>query len=187
MSTLAQDLRYALRMFLASPGFAAIAVITLAIGIGANTALFSVVNGVLLNPLPYPHSDELVAIYQTSPGFEKGSASYLDFLDWERDTRSMDSIAMYRNQDYNFIAANGGERISGYMVSARFFSTLGITPVLGREFRSADDQQAEQANHADTQRACDLGFVHAYERTQGHSGQSGGERHAKRPAGRVTR
>ena len=84
-----------------SPGFAAIAVLTLALGIGANTALFSVVNGVLLNPLPYPHSEQLVAVYAKTPGFDQGPAVYLNFLDWQRDTQTFSSMAIYRNQDYN--------------------------------------------------------------------------------------
>src|SRR5579871_5389424 len=100
MTTLAQDLRFAVRMFLMSPGFASISVLTLALGIGANTTLFSVVNGVLLNPLPYPGSERLVAVYGSTPGFEQGPVVYLNFLDWQRDNRTFSSMALYRNQDY---------------------------------------------------------------------------------------
>src|SRR5258708_3445886 len=140
MTTLSQDLRYAIRMFLKSPGFAAIAVLTLALGIGATAALFSVVNGVLLNPLPYPHSEQLVAFYQKTPGVDQGPAVYLNFLDWQRDTQTFSSMAIYRNQDYNVTGATKAERLTGYMISAGFFSTLGVQPVLGRTFRSDDDQ-----------------------------------------------
>jgi predicted permease len=140
MTTLSQDLRYAIRMLLKSPGFATIAVLTLALGIGANTTLFSVVNGVLLNPLPYPHSDQLVAVYASTPGFDLGPAVYLNFLDWQRDTRTFSSLALYRNQNYNVIGTAEAERLSGYMISADFFSTLGVPPILGRAFRSDDDQ-----------------------------------------------
>jgi predicted permease len=140
MTTLSQDLRCAIRMFLKSPGFAAIAVLTLALGISANTALFSVVNGVLLNPLPYPHSQQLVAVYGKTPGFNQGPSSYLNFLDWRRDARTFSSMAMYRNQDYNFTGRSEAERLSGYMISVDFFSTLGVQPILGRTFRSDDDQ-----------------------------------------------
>src|SRR5580704_7959638 len=140
MATLLQDLRYAVRMLLKSSGFAAIAVLTLALGIGANTTLFSVVNGVLLNPLPYPHSEQLVTVYASTPGFEQGPLVYLNFLDWQRDTRTFSSMALYRNQNYNVAFTAEAERLSGYMISADFFSTLGVQPILGRTFRPEDDQ-----------------------------------------------
>jgi len=140
MTILGQDLRYALRMFLKSPGFAAIAVLTLALGISANTAIFSVVNGVLLNPLPYPHSQQLVAVYGNTRGFNQGPATYLNFLDWQHDTQTLSSMAIYRNQDYNLTGSSEGERLSGYMISADFFSTLGVKPIVGRTFRADDDQ-----------------------------------------------
>src|SRR5579863_1828753 len=140
MTVLWQDLRYALRIFGRSPGFTAILVVTLALGIGANTTLFSVVNGVLLNPLPYPHSSQLAVVYASTPGVDRGPAVYLNFLDWQRDNRTFSSLALYRNQDYNLTGNAEGERLSGYMISADFFSTLGVEPVLGRTFRTADDQ-----------------------------------------------
>jgi predicted permease len=140
MTTLSQDFRYAIRMLLKSPGFASIAVLTLALGIGANTTLFSVVNGVLLNPLPYPHSEQLVTVYASTPGFEQGPLVYLNFLDWQRETRTFSSMALYRNQNYNVTFTAEAERLSGYMISADFFSTVGVQPVLGRTFRSDDDQ-----------------------------------------------
>jgi predicted permease len=141
MDTLLQDLRYGLRMLGRSPGFTAIAILTLALGIGANTALFSVVNGVLLTPLAYPRSGQLVAIYGKTPGYEHAPINYLNFLDWKRETQTFSSMAMYRNQDYNLIGTGEvAERVRGYMISADFFSTLGVTPVLGRTFRADDDQ-----------------------------------------------
>jgi predicted permease len=141
MDTLLQDLRYGLRMLGRSPGFTAIAILTLALGIGANTALFSVVNGVLLTPLAYPRSGQLVAIYGKTPGYEHAPINYLNFLDWKRETQTFSSMAMYRNQDYNLIGTGEvAERVRGYMISAEFFSTLGVTPVLGRTFRADDDQ-----------------------------------------------
>jgi len=139
MDTLLQDLRHALRMLAKSPGFAAIAILTLALGIGANTALFSVVNGVLLNPLAYPHPGQLVALYGRTPGIDLAPISYLNFLDWQRDSQAFSSIAIYRNNDYNFTGAGEAERLTGYMVSADFFSTLGVTPILGRTFLPDDD------------------------------------------------
>ncbi|HEY6306811.1 MAG TPA: ABC transporter permease [Candidatus Angelobacter sp.] len=145
MTTLSQDLRYAIRMFLQSPGFAAIAVLTLALGISANTALFSVVNGVLLNPLPYPHSEQIVAVYATTPGFDQAPVTYLNFLDWQHDTKTFSSMAVYRNQDYNVTGSSEAERLSGYMISADFFSSLGVQPILGRTFAADDDQAGAAA------------------------------------------
>ncbi len=140
MNTLFLDLRYALRTLVRTPGFTAIAVLTLALGIGVNTALFSVINGVLLNPLAYPKSSQLVAIYEKTPGYNKAPIEYLNFLDWQRDSHTFASMAAYRNEDYNFIGNGEGERLSGYMISADFFSTLGVAPVLGRTFRRDEDQ-----------------------------------------------
>ncbi|MGB2591475.1 MAG: ABC transporter permease [Candidatus Acidiferrum sp.] len=139
MAILLQDLRYAIRMLLKSPAFSCIAILTLALGIGANTALFSVVNGVLLSPLAYPQPGQLVAIYGKTPGFDHAAINYLNFLDWQRETQTLSSLAMYRNQDYTFVGTGEGERLTGYMISADFFSTLGVRPVLGRTFRTEDD------------------------------------------------
>src|SRR6516162_1326290 len=143
MNTFLLDLRYGLRMLGQSPTFTVIAVLTLALGIGANTALFSVVNGVLLNPLAYPHSHQIVAIYEKYDkigGLESAPIEYPNFQDWQRDSKTFASMAAYRNEDYNFIGNGEGERLSGYMISAGFFHTLGVAPVLGRTFRVDDDQ-----------------------------------------------
>ena len=140
MGKLLQDVRYGLRILRQSPGFAAIAVVTLALGIGANTALFSIVNGVLLNPLPYPHAEQLTSVYGEAPGATQGYVTYLNFLDWQRESKSFSSMAMYRHEDYNLTGVSQALRVSGYMISADFFSTLGVKPVLGRTFRTDDDQ-----------------------------------------------
>ncbi len=140
MNSFLADLRYGVRLLTQSPAFTAIAVLTLALGIGANTALFSVVNGVLLNPLAYPHSDQLVAIYARIAGLDSAPIEYPNFQDWQRDNRTFASMATYRNEDYNFIGNGEGERLSGYMISAGFFDTLGVVPVRGRTFRADDDQ-----------------------------------------------
>jgi predicted permease len=141
MEKFSQDLRYGLRLLMKTPGFTAIAILTLALGIGANTALFSVVNGVLLNPLAYPRSGQLVAVYGKSPGFDRAPITYLNFLDCQRNTETFQSLAMYRNQDYSFIGTGeAGERLTGYQISADFFSTLGVAPVIGRTFRADDDR-----------------------------------------------
>ncbi len=140
MRTLLEDLHHAVRMLLKSPAFAVIAILTLALGIGANTALFSVVNGVLLNPLQYPHSEQLVTVYQKTPGVDQGPVVYLNFLDWQRDVQTFSSMAIYRNEDYNLTGTAQAKRLSGYMISADFFSTLGVQPILGRTFLADDDQ-----------------------------------------------
>ena len=139
MQALMQDVRYALRMLRKSPGFAAIAVLTLGLGIGASTALFSVVNGVLLNPLEYPRPGQLVAIYEENAGQDRAPISYLNFLDWQRDSRTFASMALYRHEDYNLTGTRQGERVNGFMVSADFFRTLGVHPMLGRDLRAEDD------------------------------------------------
>jgi len=141
MTTLLQDIRYAVRVLLKSPGFAAIAILTLALGIGANTALFSVVNGVLLNPLPYPHPNQLVSVYDTVEGFNSASISYPDFLDWVRDNHSFSSLAAYKSfLSFNWIGQGDAQRVSVVEVSASFFPALGVNPILGRNFSPAEDQ-----------------------------------------------
>ena len=139
MNMLILDLRHAGRLLIKSPAFTVIAVLTLALGIGANTALFSVVNGVLLNPLPYPDSSRLMAIYGNAPGFDKAPVSYPNFLDWQRQNQVFSSLAMYRHEDYNFTGNGEGERVSGYMVTADLFRTLDVNSLLGRTFRPDDD------------------------------------------------
>ncbi len=138
-------MRYGIRTLIKSPGFTAIAILTLSLGIGANTAFFSVVNGVLLNPLPYRNPSELVALYAKAPGYDRASLSYLNFLDWQRDTQSLASIALYHNEDYNLTGSGEPERVSGFMTSASFFDTLGVHPVVGRTFRADDDRLGAEA------------------------------------------
>jgi len=144
MKTFFQDVRYGIRLIAKSPGFAAIAFLTLALGIGANTAVFSVVNGVLLNPLPYPQPDRLVTVYSKNKAFAHSSISYPNFLDWVRDQRSFTSLAAYRGDDYNLIGRGQPQRVSADMVSASFFSVLGIKPVVGRLFRPEEDRVGAQ-------------------------------------------
>ncbi len=139
MKTFWQDVRYGFRMLVKNPGFTVIAILTLALGIGANTALFSVVNGVLLSPLAFPHSDQLVTMYERKMGFEQASISYPNFLDWQRNNRSFTSIASYREDQFTITGIGQAERVPVQMVSADFFQTLGVKPVLGRLFTAEDD------------------------------------------------
>jgi predicted permease len=140
MESLIQDLKYAARVLLKSPGFVLIAVLTLALGIGANTALFSVVNGVLLRPLPFPRADELVILSEKSANFDSFSISYPNFLDWQRSNSSFASLAAYRGDDFSITGSGEAERVRVGMVSASFFQILGVNPARGRLFTSDDDR-----------------------------------------------
>ena len=140
MNTLVADLRYGLRMLRKNPGFTAVAIITLMLGIGANTAIFSVVSGVLLNPLPYPEPERLVALYSKSPQFDRSSISYPNLLDWRRDNRSFTEIAGYRGDDVSLTGMGEPERLPAEMVSASFFTSLGVKAELGRTFLASEDQ-----------------------------------------------
>lgn len=140
IADLQQDVTYACRRLIKEPGFTAIAVATLTLGIGVNTAIFSVVNGVLLNPLPYPAADRLVSVYSRTPSHLKGTTSYLNFLDWTRDNRSFSDLAAFRPEDLNLVGLGQPERVAGQMVSAGFFRLLAVQPVLGRDFTPADDR-----------------------------------------------
>jgi predicted permease len=139
MGTLLQDLRYAVRMLVKSPGFTAIAVFTLALGIGANTALFSVVNGVLLSPLPYPQPDRIATLYSKTPQFEESSISYPNFLDWQRQNNSFTALAAWRSDSFNMTGSGEPQRLRGEMVSADFFNILGFNALIGRTFTAQDD------------------------------------------------
>ena len=138
MWTFIQDLRYALRMLAKNPGFTAVAVIALALGIGANTAIFSVVNGVLLRPLAYHDPDRLMRLRETSPDFSSMAVAYPNFVDWKEQNRSFAGLAAFRWQDYDVTGGGQPEHLSGKMVSADFFRVLGIHPVLGRDFERTD-------------------------------------------------
>jgi len=140
MKSFVQDVRYALRVLSKSPGFTAIALLTLALGIGANTALFSVVNGVLLNPLPFPNPDQLVAVYSKTDAFGQSSITYLNFLDWQKNNHSFSALCGFRSDNYNLTGTGQPERLHAHMVSAEFFPILGLRPLAGRAFRSEEDQ-----------------------------------------------
>ena len=138
---LGQDLRYGLRMLWKSPGFTAIAMLALALGIGANTAIFSVVNGVLLQPLKYPHADRLLRIYEAEHDFSAFSVAYPNYLDWRRESQSFTEMGAYRYADFNFTGAGEPEHVSGDYVSASLFRVLGVSPVLGRNFMDEEDRR----------------------------------------------
>src|SRR5579863_1926387 len=139
MNGFIQDIRFGIRTLAKAPGFTAIAILTLALGIGANSALFSVVNGVLLNPLPYPEPDQLTAVYATTNTFGHSSIAYLNFLDWQKQNGSFSAFAAYRNQDYFLIGSGDGEQLRGWQISADFFKVLAVNPILGRTIRPEED------------------------------------------------
>jgi predicted permease len=136
-----QDLRYAVRMLAKSPGFTIVAVLTLALAIGANTALFSVVNGVLLNPLPYPQPDQLVTIHESKPNFNTGSISYPNFLDWQKDNQTLSAMAVSRRSSFSLTGLGEAEQVRAQFVTSDFFPILGVKPISGRVFARADDQR----------------------------------------------
>ncbi|HEY2124461.1 MAG TPA: ABC transporter permease [Chthoniobacterales bacterium] len=136
------ELRHAARLLGKNPGFTAIAALTLALGIGANTAIFSVVNALLLRPLPYPHSEQLVLLRERSDVFESGSVSYPNYLDWRAAQRGFTDLALFRRGAVNVPGTTGEsapERIGCGRVSANYFGILGVGPKFGRDFMEADD------------------------------------------------
>ncbi len=139
MSNFFQDVRYALRMLAKNPAFAAVAVFTLALGIGANTAIFSVVNSVLLRPLPYDHSDQLVHLAERHPTYEVMSISYPDFLDWRAQNRVFESFGVFRYADYNLTGRGEPEQLHARQASAGLFAALRVHASIGRLFTENDD------------------------------------------------
>jgi predicted permease len=141
LDALAQDVRYAARTLRKSPGFTIVAVLTLALGIGANTAIFSVVQGVLLAPLPYRQPESLVLVWQNNLTLKHTiSDSYPDFLDWQRNARSFRQMAAFDWQERELTSPGMPEHINGKLISSGFFGTLGVEPILGREFSPQGDK-----------------------------------------------
>ena len=144
MADFIQDLRYGFRMLARNPGFTAVAVIALGLGIGANTAIFSVVNGVLLRPLPYHDPDRLVRLAETSPDFASMSVAYPNFVDWKDQSRSFAGLGAFRWEDFDLTGTAQPEHLTGKMISADFFRVLGVDPVLGRNFDGKTDRLGEE-------------------------------------------
>ena len=136
------DLRYAIRMLIKSPAFSVIAIVALALGIGANTAIFSVVNAVLLRPLPYPDPDKLILMRERMPLFESGSVSYPNYLDWRAMQRSFTDLALYRRDSVNLSSRDQDtppERMLGGVMTWNMMRIVGLKPLIGRDFTEADD------------------------------------------------
>jgi len=137
------DIRFALRQLIKSPGFTVVAVLTLALGIGACTAIFSVVNGVLLRPLAYAEPERLVLLRENQlPQYPEFSVAPPNFLDWQKQAKSFTALAAYRNQAFNLTGDGEPKRLSGQRVSTTYFSVYGVSPKLGRDFRPEEDSPA---------------------------------------------
>ena len=136
------DLRYALRQLRKTPGFTFIAVLTLALGIGANTAIFSVIYAVLLQPLPYPQGDRIMILTETDSNQPQISVAYPDYVDWKRDNTVFENIAVSRRESYNLSGLPGRapEQVQGGLVTGNFFKVIGLQPQLGRVFTEEEDR-----------------------------------------------
>ena len=139
MTTLIQDLRYGIRMLAKNPGFTAVAVLTLALGIGANTAIFSVVNGVLLKPLPYPQPERLVTLWERAPerGIEQERVSGPNYLDWRAQNSVFTEMAVspgWDSSDFKLVPRDQTVKVPGMHASSSLFTMLGGAPLLGRTF-----------------------------------------------------
>ena len=141
LGTAIQDVRYAGRVLRKNPGFTAIAVLTLALGIGANTAIFSVVYGVLLKPLPYLHPEQLIRVFESSASQPKFPMSAGDFQDYRAQNSTLSGLALYTRLDLELSLDDQPELLSALRVTSGFFDVLGVRPMLGREFRREDEAQ----------------------------------------------
>src|SRR6185503_11818428 len=149
METIIQDIRYGFRLMVRRPTFTIIAVATLALGIGANTAIFSVVNAVLMRTLPYQEPERLVALWETSaqPGQEvndRNEVAMGNFLDWRAQVDAFDEIAALTYSNVNLTGVAEPERIQGAVVTTNLFSTLGVQPAIGHAFVAEDEKPDSQ-------------------------------------------
>ncbi|MGH9767221.1 MAG: ABC transporter permease, partial [Blastocatellia bacterium] len=143
MQTLIQDLRYGARMLMKKPGFALIAVITLAAGIAANTTIFSIADALILRPFNFPHQDRLVMVWERGSlagGFDHGSVAPGNFTDWREQSQSFEQLVAIVQRFFDLTGAHQPERFKGYRVSASFFDALGVKPALGRTFLPGEDK-----------------------------------------------
>src|SRR6185369_17001165 len=142
MDSIIQDVRYAIRALAKRPGFTLVAVLTLALGIGANTAIFTAVDAALLRPFPYKNQDTLAHIWETSPrkDFSEHEASYPDYMDWREQNNSFEDLAGYSSGSVTITGSEQPERIQAARVTSSFFPLLGVEANLGRTFRDGEDR-----------------------------------------------
>src|SRR5215510_11284786 len=147
MDSLIKDISYGFRGLLKRPGFTAIAVVTLALGIGANTAIFSTVHALLFNPLPFPQQDRIVAIWDKNPsrGVERNEVAMANYLDWKAQSQSFEHLALERWWSTNLTAGDSPERVQGFQVTANFLDVLGVKPIKGRNFVEEENQPGKDA------------------------------------------
>ena len=143
MQSLLQDLRYAARMLLRNPGFTLVAVVTLALGIGANTAIFSVVHAVLLRPLPYPESEQLAWVWMDNrkEGIHEDITSWPNFVDWRTQNQVFEGLAGVRDRTFNLTGSGEPEELRGANVTINFFDLMRVNPKTGRGFTSDEEQE----------------------------------------------
>ena len=144
---LLQDLRYAARTLVKRPGYASLAVLTLGLGIGANTAIFSVINGVLLKPLPYEHGDRLAIVRQSAPlsGQPQMGVAIAEYYDYREQAKVFDGLVEYHQMNFDLLNRGEPDRVDAGVVSHNFFDLLGIKPILGRSFVKSDDEHGAEA------------------------------------------
>jgi putative ABC transport system permease protein len=140
IENLFRDVRYALRVLARSPSFSAVVILTLALGIGANTAIFSLLDATLLRPLPYAEADRIVALSEADREGKDLTVSWPDFVDWRSESGSFSAIAALGGSNFNLTGNGEAERLHGLRVSAAFLSVLGVRPLLGRDFLDSDDR-----------------------------------------------
>ena len=142
MESLRSDITYAIRNLWKRPGFTLIAVLTLGLGIGANTAIFSAINALLLKPLPFPELDRVITIWDKSPsrGYDHNEVTFANYLDWQAQNQSFEQLALYRWWNANLAGIDPPERIQGFLVTANYLDTLGMKPILGRNFLPEENQ-----------------------------------------------
>ena len=147
MANLRNDIRYALRNLIKRPGFTIIAVVTLALGIGANSAIFSAINALLLRPLPFPELERVVALCDKVPsrGVVHNEVAMANYLDWKAQNQSFDQLALYRWWSANLTGIEPPERIQGFLVTANFLDALGMKPIMGRNFYEEENQPGKDA------------------------------------------
>src|SRR6202140_3366082 len=142
MSILSQDIRYALRQLRKSPGFAFPSILILAMGVCASVSIFGFVDAALIKPLPYPNPSQLVDVTESAAMFPRANLSYADYLDWKKLNHVFSSLDVYNGTGYLLRTSSGTEPVPGVRVSDGFFHTLGITPMLGRDFYAGEDLPA---------------------------------------------